>query len=148
MPMFGFEFSVIPASLRMVEVALQAEIAKIKHASTKGLVEAGILVQRDAAERTPVSSKPGTGGTLKASLFTEEDLASEKPAVYIGYGAVRDGGFHYSWAVHDDPNAGVGGPQSYPYKSTVGESEFLKKAVEENKDLILDMIGDAAMRGI
>mgnify|MGYP000645025530 CR=1 FL=1 len=97
---------------------LNQQISNIEGANEQGLLQAALLIKREAQEKTPVDT-----GNLKNSAYTDSE-GGNNPAAVIGYQA------SYAPFVHEDLEA----------RHDNGEAKFLEKAVNENQDRIPEII--------
>ena len=124
--------------VKAFQTNLNREIAKIKGASRKGILKAGLYVQGEAQKQVPRDQ-----GTLAASSFIASDWASKGASVFVGYHAV------YAAAVHENPRSGKTGgfsPSGRPYKTwaKTGNWKYLENPLKENTSTILKIIREAA----
>lgn len=122
---------------------LNREVSQIEGASMKGLMKAGLRIQRGSQQLTPVAT-----GNLKASAYTRsasDFVALESGAdnagrpsggvppdtVEVGYSAA------YAAAVHEDLEA---------YHRN-GQAKFLESSLSRNRDQILKDIKDLTYVG-
>jgi len=139
---------------------LNRSVRGIKFRTRKGMIAAGLLIQRKAQQKVPVDLGNlrssaftiwgSTGGTSKKSFegSDKEEMAANhskvvsqerlgmtdsitNPQVEVGFTA------NYAMYVHEDPIA----------KHTVGERKFLERAIIENLDGILYAIENEAWKG-
>lgn len=149
---------------RGVDIALfriERQIKNIGPTTLKGQITSGLLIQGGAQRNTPVDT-----GNLRASAFTvwarkrtgdapkfrgkdaaerrndhEKVVAGEKsqlsqnpfkPSVEVGFSAA------YALPVHEDMNA----------KHNVGHAQFLRLAIVQNSQAIVDILRQDVVRGI
>ena len=112
------------SGINIVLKNLNKAIAEIEGGTRAGMRKATLLIRRKSVEITPIDT-----GNLRGSAFTEvfEDKSNNKISGVIGYTAA------YAPFVHEIPknyNEGVVG--------------FLRKALMENQDKVLDLIKEGA----
>lgn len=105
--------------LQKVQRNLNEKIDEIEEKSEKGIKEAGLLVERESKQRTPVDT-----GNLKGGTYTETITSSKGTGVEIGYTA--------KYAIHVHERTELNHP--------VGEAKFLEKALRDNEGKILRLI--------
>lgn len=115
---------------------LNKEIGKLRGRSMKGLLKAGLLVQREAQKKTPVEL-----GNLRGSAYTRKAQKNEL-AVEIGFEAA------YALFVHENREQKLKG-QARPsklgkYWGPSGEPGFLTNALKRNQATILKIIAKEA----
>lgn len=114
---------------------LNDEIRKLKKRSNKGLLAAGLIVQRAAQEKVPVEY-----GNLRGSAYTQPSPTKEG-VVQVGFGAA------YAAAVHENiEQKWKGEPRKSGlgvYWGPSGEPKFLEKALAENHDTIIRVLANA-----
>lgn len=101
---------------------LNQQISNIEGANEQGLLQAALLIKREAQEKTPVDT-----GNLKNSAYTDSE-GGDEPSAVIGYQA------SYAPFVHEDLEA----------RHDNGEAKFLEKALNENQNQILEIIRQRA----
>lgn len=118
---------------------LAKAIQNIEGATTVGLLEAGLVVQRDAMQRVPVEY-----GFLRASAYTQKSNI----VVFGQSGAIQpvEVGFHASYALYVHENmemklAGEPRPSGLGvYWGPHGQPKFLENALKANYENILNII--------
>lgn len=144
---------------------LNERIRSVSSASRKGLIRAGLLIQREAQRRTPVDT-----GNLRASAFTVWTGGSNVGGEAQGRGGGRFRGTRGEQTAMefastaqrtasqlstnpDKPDVMVGFGASYalfvherPARHVVGTVKFLEKAVAENTDAIVRTVGEDVRR--
>lgn len=136
--------------LEQVMRNLNREVAGIKQRTMKGLMEAGLGIERSAKRRVPVNT-----GNLKASGYTRQAPRSTEnnPQVEVGFTAA------YAVFVHENmemklkgqprPRRGYNRAQGN-YWDPQGQAgpKFLQNAVSENADKIVAIVAHhARVRG-
>lgn len=110
-------------SLDQISANLTKEIEKIKGATVTGLYEAGLMIEREAMERTPKDT-----GNLRKNFKTirhKKDVEIKNKA-------------NYSLYVHENLEA------HHP----IGEAKFLENAIEAKLDEALKIIAENAEKAI
>jgi bacteriophage HK97-gp10 putative tail-component len=102
---------------------LNREIAGIEGRTLAGLLEAGLLIERESKPLVPVDT-----GNLRGSGYTRKSGELE---VEVGYSAA------YAVFVHEDLEA----------HHKVGQAKFLEQAVHENAGKVLDIVRNRAKVG-
>lgn len=120
---------------------INQQLSKITGATTEGLLEAGLLVQRRAQQKVPVEY-----GNLRASAYTRRALGGDKVTatvretgeVEVGFGAA------YALYVHENMEQKLKGeprPSGLGvYWGPHGEPKFLEKALQESADDIVRIV--------
>ena len=106
---------------------LDRAIKDIRGRTAEGMLAAGILIEAESKERTPVDE-----GNLKASHYYAKGGSFIAPIVQIGAGVGYTA--NYAVYVHEDLNA----------RHTVGQAKFLESAVYDNREKILEVIANRA----
>lgn len=145
---------------------LHGEIRKIKFRSKKGLIKAGLIIQREAQQLCPVDT-----GNLKAGAFTiwgnvppkkipspkfkgsdaSDASMNHQEVISAELGGLRESGlfgrdttvlvgFSAAYAIYVHENTAA--------SHTSGESKFLQRAVNHNHATILKAVGDEAGKGL
>lgn len=105
---------------------LNKEIDKIKGRTGQGLMAAGLFIQGEAQEVTPVEK-----GVLVNSAFVDLDNQPQGPVVRVGFTA------EYAAIVHELPaDSNFTKPGTGP--------KFLENTVDTNRDTILKIIKNRA----
>lgn len=107
--------------LQEVQQNLNREIDKIQNKSKQGVLEAGLLVERESKQKTPVDTN-----NLKAGTYTEPLITFKGPGAEIGYMAF--------YAIHVHERTELNHP--------TGEAKFLENALHENERNIIELIRD------
>lgn len=110
-------------SLEQVVMNLSKKIKEIEGATVTGLYKAGLMIEREAIERTPKDT-----GNLRNSFKTirhEKDVEIKNTA-------------NYSLVVHEDLQA----------KHPVGEAKFLENAIKAKEKEALEIISDSARKSV
>ena len=137
---------------------LNKEIRKIKGDVFIGVRKAGLHIQGESMELTPVDF-----GVLRNSAFTDAERQGEKSVARVGYTA------KYAAAVHEFPMTLRGQPRAHFGRTRTtalfgavipgrqfgggsgrgvywegGENKFLEKAIARNHKFILDVVQKSA----
>lgn len=110
-------------SLEQIAMNLSKKIKEIEGATVTGLYKAGLMIEREAIERTPKAT-----GNLRNSFKTirhEKDVEIKNTA-------------NYSLVVHEDLQA----------KHPVGEAKFLENAIKAKEKEALEIIADSARKSV
>lgn len=117
---------------------LNKELAGIKNRSIAGLLEGGLVVQRDAQRNVPVEY-----GNLRASAYTRK--AQDDPqAVEVGFTAA------YAVFVHEDLEQTLKGkprPSGLGTYWNPGGPKFLERSLRDNERAILEIVRARASVG-
>ena len=110
-------------SLEQIAMNLSKKIKEIEGATVTGLYKAGLMIEREAIERTPKDT-----GNLRNSFLTtrnENNVEIKNTA-------------NYSLVVHEDLQA----------KHPVGEAKFLENAIKAKEKEALEIIADSARKSV
>lgn len=110
-------------SLDIIASNLAAKIAEIEGATVAGLYKAGLMIEREAIERTPKAT-----GNLRNSFKTirhEKDVEIKNTA-------------DYALKVHEDLQA----------RHKVGEAKYLENAIKAKTGDALKIIADNARKAV
>jgi type VI protein secretion system component VasA len=110
-------------SLQEVQRNLSAAIRQIGGGTARGVLKAGLFVQRESMLRTPVQY-----GKLRASAVTTSSTVNGSPITVIAYTAA------YAPFVHEILTA----------RHKIGQAKFLEAAVQENANRIVQIIAEDA----
>lgn len=106
---------------------LNDEIKRIEGRTQKGVSKAALFVKAESMDRTPVKT-----GNLRDSHRVETYVSPEGPAAQVQNTAA------YSLAVHENLNA------RFSAGSGKGGAKFLERALNENRDRVLEIITENA----
>lgn len=112
---------------------LNAQIARIKGATMEGLLEAGRLIQAEAAARVPVVT-----GELRDSGYTRQIDAN---TVEVGFEA------EHATLIHSDDDMKLEGeprPDGGVFWGPEGMADFLTEAAEANASKVARIVKDRA----
>lgn len=110
-------------SLEQIAMNLSKKIKEIEGATVTGLYKAGLMIEREAIERTPKAT-----GNLRNSFKTirhEKDVEIKNTA-------------DYALKVHEDLQA----------RHPIGEAKFLENAIKAKQDEALKIIAENAEKAI
>jgi hypothetical protein len=102
---------------------LNQKLAVIENKTLKGIMRAGLLIQRESKLNAPYDE-----GNLENSSFVRNVSNDKGPMILIGFAA------EYAAYAHESPYVGIkkGGPK------------FLEKAIKENQSKIVTIIAEEA----